>query len=72
MTGDIHVISREQGSGTRGAFIELFGIEQKDEEGNKIDYTTELAEETNSTAVMITTVAWKQAIYRLHFFGLSG
>ena len=63
MTGDIHVISREQGSGTRGAFIELFGIEQKDEEGNKIDYTTELAEETNSTAVMITTVAGnKQSI----------
>lgn len=63
MTGDIHVISREQGSGTRGAFIELFGIEQENEDGEKIDYTTELAEETNSTAVMITTVAGnKQSI----------
>ncbi|MFO7153550.1 MAG: phosphate ABC transporter substrate-binding protein, partial [Caldicoprobacter oshimai] len=27
---EIHVISREEGSGTRGAFVELFGIQQKD------------------------------------------
>jgi len=39
----ISVISREDGSGTRGAFIELFGIEQKDEEGKKVDYTTDNA-----------------------------
>ena len=31
----IHVLTREQGSGTRGAFIELFGIEQEDENGEK-------------------------------------
>jgi len=52
----INVISRENGSGTRGAFIELFGIEQKDESGEKIDYTTQEAQITNNTSVMITTV----------------
>ena len=50
-------ISREEGSGTRGAFIELFGIETKDTDGNKIDNTTDTAEITNSTSVMMTTVA---------------
>lgn len=54
--GMISPVSREDGSGTRGAFIELFGIETKDEAGNKIDNTTELAEITNSTSVMLTTV----------------
>lgn len=53
----IAVYSREDGSGTRGAFIELFGIEQKDESGEKIDYTTEEAVITNSTDVMLTSVA---------------
>lgn len=53
----ISVVSREDGSGTRGAFIELFGIEEKDAEGNKIDHTTEEAIITNSTDVMLTTVS---------------
>lgn len=53
----ISVYSREDGSGTRGAFIELFGIEQKDENGEKIDYTTEEAIITNSTDVMLTSVS---------------
>ena len=52
MTGAISVISREDGSGTRSAFIELMGIEQDD-----VDMTTEMAEITNSTSVMMTTVA---------------
>lgn len=56
-TMDISVISREDGSGTRGAFIELFGVEQKDESGKKVDYTTEDATITNNTSVMMTTVA---------------
>lgn len=56
-TSTISVVSREDGSGTRGAFIELFGIEQKDGDGNKIDYTTDEAIVTNSTSVMMTTVA---------------
>lgn len=53
----IAVYSREDGSGTRGAFIELFGIEQKDENGDKVDYTTEEAVITNSTDVMLTSVS---------------
>ncbi|MDD4377790.1 MAG: substrate-binding domain-containing protein [Eubacteriales bacterium] len=53
----ISVVSREDGSGTRGAFIELFGIEEKDADGNKIDKTIETAEITNSTSVMMTTVS---------------
>ena len=51
--GAISVISREDGSGTRGAFTELFGIEDAD--GN--DATTTSAVVTNSTSVMMTTVA---------------
>lgn len=57
MSGAITVLSREDGSGTRGAFIELFGIEQKDADGNKVDMTIDTAEITNSTSVMMTTVA---------------
>ena len=53
----ITVVSREDGSGTRGAFIELFGVEEKDADGNKVDNTTEEAEITNNTAVMMSTVA---------------
>ena len=53
----ITVVSREDGSGTRGAFIELFGIEQEDESGEKVDYTTLEANFTNNTSVMMTTVA---------------
>ena len=60
-TGAISVISREDGSGTRGAFIELFGIEEKDADGNKIDNTTDAAEITNSTSVMMTTVAGNES-----------
>ena len=56
-SGDITVVSREDGSGTRGAFIELMGVEEKDADGNKVDNTTEAAKITNSTAVMLSTVA---------------
>lgn len=55
--GPITVVSREDGSGTRGAFIELFGVEVKNDAGEKEDMTTEDAEITNSTSVMMTTVA---------------
>ena len=54
---EITVVSREDGSGTRGAFVELTGVEAKDENGQKVDYTTEEAIVTNSTNVMMTTVA---------------
>ena len=56
-TSAIAVYSREDGSGTRGAFIELFGVEEKDESGEKVDNTTEEAIITNSTDVMLTSVA---------------
>lgn len=51
------LISREEGSGTRGAFVELFGIEMKNAEGKKVDSTSEEADITNSTEVMLTSVA---------------
>ena len=52
----ISVVTREDGSGTRGAFIELFGIEQE-EGGKKVDKTTASASVSQSTEVMMTTVA---------------
>lgn len=53
LTGnEITVVSREDGSGTRGAFIELTGVKQDDQ-----DLTTVEAIITNSTEVMMTTVA---------------
>ena len=55
-SNDIAIVSREDGSGTRGAFIELFGIEEK-KDGEKVDMTTDDAQITNSTSVMLTTVA---------------
>ena len=48
-TQAITVISREDGSGTRGAFIELTGVEAKDADGNKVDNTTVDAAIANST-----------------------
>lgn len=56
-SGAISVVSREEGSGTRGAFTELLGIEEENDSGEKVDMTTTSAEVTNSTAVMMTTVA---------------
>lgn len=53
----ITVISREDGSGTRGAFIELIGVEEKDADGNKVDRTTESALIQSSTDVVLTQVA---------------
>lgn len=56
MENDITVITREEGSGTRGAFIELFGIEEKDADGNKIDKTVSTADTQTSTGVVLTSV----------------
>lgn len=55
--GAIAVVSREGGSGTRGAFIELMGIEVKGEDGSKTDRTTDEALIANSTNVVMTQVA---------------
>lgn len=51
---------REDGSGTRGAFIELFGVEEKNDAGEKVDNTTVDAQITNNTSVMMSTVAGNQ------------
>lgn len=56
-SGQVSVYSREDGSGTRGAFVELMGVEQKDAGGEKMDMTTLSAAITNSTSVMMTSVA---------------
>lgn len=58
---EITIVSREDGSGTRGAFVELFGIEEKDADGNKVDHTTEEANICNSTSVVMTTVESDEA-----------
>ena len=65
----ITVVSREDGSGTRGAFIELFGIEEKDADGNKVDNTTEDASVTNNTSVMMSTVAGNE--YAIGYISLG-
>lgn len=53
---EITVISREEGSGTRSAFIELTGVEV-----DKVDKTTQKAEINSSTAVVMQTVAGNKA-----------
>lgn len=57
MEGFINVISREDGSGTRSAFVELMAIEQEDENGEKVDMTLPEAQISNSTSAVMTTVA---------------
>lgn len=55
-TGKITVVTREEGSGTRGAFIELTGVEAM-EGDNKVDKTIESAITQGSTGAVMTTVA---------------
>ena len=54
---EITVISREEGSGTRGAFVELFGVEEEDESGEKVDRTVATADVQTSTGVVLTSVS---------------
>ena len=56
-SNDISVVSREDGSGTRGAFVELFKIEVKTPEGGKKDMTTKEAVIANKTDVMMVNIA---------------
>ena len=55
-SGTISVVSREDGSGTRGAFVELTGV-QVEENGNKVDKTTPDAIIANQTEVMMQNVS---------------
>ena len=68
----ITVISREDGTGTRGAFIELTGIEEKDSNGNKTDNTKKDALICKSTDVVLTQVSGdKNAIGYISFGSLN-
>ena len=67
-SSDITVVSREDGSGTRGAFVELFGV-QEEIDGEKVDMTTTEANTTNSTSVMMTTVAGNE--YAIGYISLG-
>ena len=68
----ITVISREDGSGTRGAFIELTGIEEKDSNGNKTDNTKKDALICKSTDVVLTLVSGdKNSIGYISFGSLN-
>ncbi|MGL5512061.1 MAG: substrate-binding domain-containing protein, partial [Sporomusa sp.] len=57
----INVVSREDGSGTRGAFVELFGVEEKGADGKKKDMTTKEAIIANKTDIMMTNIATDRA-----------
>ncbi|MCL2757315.1 MAG: substrate-binding domain-containing protein [Coriobacteriia bacterium] len=56
-SGRINLITREEGSGTRSAFVELFEVQIEDSSGKKIDGISNSAVQTNSTSVMLTTVS---------------
>ncbi len=56
LSKEITVVSREAGSGTRGAFVELLGIEQ-----DGVDLTTLEATISNSTSVVMMSVAGDEA-----------
>ncbi|MCL2632078.1 MAG: substrate-binding domain-containing protein, partial [Coriobacteriia bacterium] len=56
-SGVINVVTREDGSGTRSAFVELFEVQEVTADGKKVDAITVDAVTTNSTAVMLTTVS---------------
>lgn len=53
----INVVTREDGSGTRGAFTEIVGILEEDENGNEVDRTYIEAIVQNSTDAVMTTVS---------------
>ena len=57
LNNEIVVVSREEGSGTRGAFVELTGVEAKDDNGNTVDRTYEEAIVYNGTNQVLTAVA---------------
>lgn len=54
--GGITVISREEGSGTRDAFVEITGVMEDD-----VDRTVDTAEISNSTSVVTQSVAGNEA-----------
>ncbi len=65
----IAVVSREEGSGTRGAFIELTGVMKKNADGQEVDYTYAEADFVNGTSLVMTTVAGNE--YAVGYASLS-
>ena len=55
-TREINVVTREQGSGTRSAFVELFEVQEEQADGTKRDAITEQASVENNTNTILTTV----------------
>lgn len=68
-TKPISVVSREGGSGTRGAFIELLGIEVKGDDGSRKDMTTKEAIIANQTSVMMTNISGEK--YAIGYISLG-
>lgn len=57
VAGTINVVSREDGSGTRGAFTEITGVLGEDANGEKVDNTYSEAIIQNGTEGVLSTVA---------------
>lgn len=55
-TSEITVVSREDGSGTRSSFVELFEMELKGDDGSRTDITTNEAVIVNKTGIMLINV----------------
>lgn len=65
----ITVVSREDGSGTRTAFIEITGVQARDADGNNRDFTTLDAEIANGTSLVIGSVAGNE--YAMGYISLG-
>lgn len=59
-SSEIVVVTREEGSGTRGAFVELVGVEEKGADGTKTDRTTKEAITQMKTDTVLSTIAGNQ------------
>ncbi len=57
---EILVVSREEGSGTRGAFEEITGLEEKDDEGNEKSLVREDALIAEGNGAVLANVAGKE------------
>lgn len=66
---EIIVISREDGSGTRGAFVDLFGVKEKNKDGKKVDMTVSTADIFQSTGVVMSSV--KSSKYAIAYVSLG-
>ena len=68
-TKSISVVTREQGSGTRDAFVELTGLLVKDDAGNQTDTTVKSAVTLNGTQAVMSNIAGNQ--YAIGYISLG-